>query len=134
MKILWQVSFRPLNQSKSNDSVQGAFLDNIKKLDGLINCAGIVPKGNIMECNENEWQHSINTNLTWSGLALYKIDIMIVFIHTDFPAPVAPAISKWGNCPKSNVNASPVVVLPIAILNLDKIQNLLKKLLMWIKL
>ena len=33
MKILWQVSFRPLNQSKSNDSVQSAFLDNIKNFD-----------------------------------------------------------------------------------------------------
>ena len=36
MKILWQVSFRPLNQSKSNDSVQSAFLDNIKKFETLI--------------------------------------------------------------------------------------------------
>ena len=31
MKILWQVSFRPLNKSKFNDNVQSKFLDNIKK-------------------------------------------------------------------------------------------------------
>ncbi|HJN84307.1 MAG TPA: hypothetical protein QGF37_02145 [Candidatus Pelagibacter bacterium] len=36
MKILWQVSFRPLNQSKSNDSVQNTFLDNVKKFDADI--------------------------------------------------------------------------------------------------
>ena len=39
-------------------------LNDVKKLDGLINCAGIVPQGNLMDCNEIEWQHSINTNLT----------------------------------------------------------------------
>ena len=31
MKILWQVSFRPLNKSKFNDNVQSIFLDNVKK-------------------------------------------------------------------------------------------------------
>ena len=39
-------------------------LKNIKKLDGLVNCAGIVPQGTITDCNEEEWHHSINTNLT----------------------------------------------------------------------
>ena len=39
-------------------------LKDIKKLDGLVNCAGIVPQGNIMDCNEKEWQNSLNTNLT----------------------------------------------------------------------
>ena len=62
---------------------------------------------------------SININLTSSGLALYKIEIIIVLIHTDLPAPVAPATSRWGSFPKSIVNASPIVVLPIAIVNLD---------------
>tara|TARA_Y100000590_G_scaffold192181_1_gene218508 strand:- start:1161 stop:2024 length:864 start_codon:yes stop_codon:yes gene_type:complete len=36
MKILWQVSFRPLNQSKSNDKVQSKFLENIKKFNADI--------------------------------------------------------------------------------------------------
>ncbi len=36
MKILWQVSFRPLNKSKSNDNTQSAFLENIKKFDADI--------------------------------------------------------------------------------------------------
>ena len=39
-------------------------LKNIKKLDGLVNCAGIVPQGNIINCSENEWQNVIDTNLT----------------------------------------------------------------------
>ena len=36
MKILWQVSFRPLKKSKSNDKVQSKFLDNIKKFNADI--------------------------------------------------------------------------------------------------
>jgi len=39
-------------------------LKNIKKIDGLVNCAGIVPQGNIMDCNEEDWEHSVKTNLT----------------------------------------------------------------------
>ncbi len=27
---------------------------------------------------------------------LYKMDAMIVLMHTDLPLPVAPAISTWG--------------------------------------
>ena len=36
MKILWQVSFRPLNKSKSNDNTQSAFLENVKNFDADI--------------------------------------------------------------------------------------------------
>ena len=36
MKILWQVSFRPFNKSKSNDNMQSRFIDNIKKFDADI--------------------------------------------------------------------------------------------------
>jgi len=36
MKILWQVSFRPLNKSKFNDKVQGRFLDNVKRFNADI--------------------------------------------------------------------------------------------------
>ena len=39
-------------------------LKDIKKIDGLVNCAGVVPQGNIMDCNEEDWEHSIKTNLT----------------------------------------------------------------------
>ena len=39
-------------------------LKDIKKIDGLVNCAGIVPQGNIINCSENEWQNVIDTNLT----------------------------------------------------------------------
>lgn len=33
MKILWQVSFRPLNKSEDNDDIQKKFLKNISKLN-----------------------------------------------------------------------------------------------------
>ena len=36
----------------------------------------------------------IKINFTSFGLALYSIEHIIVFIQTDFPAPVAPATSK----------------------------------------
>ena len=36
MKILWQVSFRPLNKSKFNDKVQSRFLDNVKRFNADI--------------------------------------------------------------------------------------------------
>ena len=36
MKILWQVSFRPLNKSKSNDDTQSQLIDNIKKFNADI--------------------------------------------------------------------------------------------------
>ena len=39
-------------------------LKDIKKIDGLVNCAGIVPQGNIMDCNEEDWERSVRTNLT----------------------------------------------------------------------
>ncbi len=39
-------------------------LSNVLKIDGLVNCAGIVPQGNIIDCDYEEWEHSINTNLS----------------------------------------------------------------------
>ena len=39
-------------------------LKDINKIDGLVNCAGIVPQGNILECSEKEWLDTIETNLT----------------------------------------------------------------------
>ena len=36
MKILWQVSFRPLKKSKTNDNIQNMFIDNIKNFDANI--------------------------------------------------------------------------------------------------
>jgi Dehydrogenases with different specificities (related to short-chain alcohol dehydrogenases) len=39
-------------------------LKDINKIDGLVNCAGIVPQGNILECPEKEWLDTIETNLT----------------------------------------------------------------------
>jgi len=39
-------------------------LKDIKIIDGLVNCAGIVPQNNLMNCSEVEWHHTLNTNLT----------------------------------------------------------------------
>ena len=36
MKILWQVSFRPLNKSRINNEVQNTFINNIRKYDADI--------------------------------------------------------------------------------------------------
>ncbi|MBD1147875.1 SDR family oxidoreductase [Pelagibacterales bacterium SAG-MED31] len=45
------------------DSIKSNLKD-IKIIDGLVNCAGIVSQGNIMNCSKEEWQHTLNTNLT----------------------------------------------------------------------
>ena len=39
-------------------------LKDIKIIDGLVNCAGIVPQNNLINCSEVEWNHTLNTNLT----------------------------------------------------------------------
>lgn len=39
-------------------------LKDIKKIDGLVNCAGIVPQGDIIDCTEKEWNMTLNTNVT----------------------------------------------------------------------
>ena len=39
-------------------------LKDIKKVDGLVNCAGIVHQGDMMNCSQEEWNHTLNTNLT----------------------------------------------------------------------
>ena len=39
-------------------------LKDIKIVDGLVNCAGIVPQGDIMSCTREDWMNTINTNLT----------------------------------------------------------------------
>ena len=39
-------------------------LKDIKIIDGLVNCAGIVPQNDLMNCSKDEWDHTLNTNLT----------------------------------------------------------------------
>ena len=39
-------------------------LNDIKKIDGLVNCAGIVPQGDLMNCSIQDWDETIKTNLT----------------------------------------------------------------------
>ena len=38
-------------------------LKDIKNIDGLVNCAGIVPQGDLMNCTYDEWNNTLNINL-----------------------------------------------------------------------
>ena len=51
-------------------------LKDIKKLDVLINCVGYVPQGTILDCTEEEWEHTLKTNNT------------SVFLMTKFLLPI----------------------------------------------
>ena len=55
--ILKNINCTNFNEIKTN-------LKDIKIIDGLVNCAGIVHQGDMMNCSEKEWDHTINTNLT----------------------------------------------------------------------
>ena len=57
-------------------------------------------------------------NLHLSGVCLKRSDKIIVFIQTDFPDPVVPAISKWGIDDKSLIIGFPEIFFPSAIGNL----------------
>ncbi len=61
-KIKKNLKIKIVNCTKSKEIKNN--LKDIKKIDGLVNCAGVVPQGNIMDCNEEDWEHSIKTNLT----------------------------------------------------------------------
>ena len=39
-------------------------LNDIKNVDGLVNCAGIVPQGDLMNCTIKDWNETIQINLT----------------------------------------------------------------------
>ena len=39
-------------------------LHDIKSVDGLVNCAGIVPQGDLMNCTLKDWNETIQVNLT----------------------------------------------------------------------
>ena len=57
---------------------------------------------------------SIRINLHSSGLNLYNILIIIVFIPTDFPDPVVPAIKRCGIFSKSAKTTWPEISFPRA--------------------
>ena len=62
IKIKKRVIIKKINCSNSNEINKN--LKDIKKLDGLVNCAGIVPQGNLIDCSIDEWEETIKTNLT----------------------------------------------------------------------
>ena len=47
-----------------------------------------------------------------SGLCLNKSESSIVFMQTDLPDPVVPAINKWGIVDKSTTSALPAIFFP----------------------
>lgn len=61
-KIKKRLISKNINCSDSNEINKN--LKDIKKLDGLVNCAGIVPQGNLIDCSIDEWEETIKTNLT----------------------------------------------------------------------
>ena len=61
-KIKKRLIIKNINCSDSNEINKN--LKDIKKLDGLVNCAGIVPQGNLIDCSIDEWEETIKTNLT----------------------------------------------------------------------
>ena len=58
-------------------------------------------------------------SLTSSGLALYSREMMMLFIHTDLPEPVVPAMSIWGSLEMSPTTQAPLMSLPTAKEDLD---------------
>ena len=61
-KIKKRLISKNINCNDSNEINKN--LKDIKKLDGLVNCAGIVPQGNLIDCSIDEWEETIKTNLT----------------------------------------------------------------------
>tara|TARA_Y100001958_G_C21192629_1_gene520508 strand:- start:689 stop:1435 length:747 start_codon:yes stop_codon:yes gene_type:complete len=61
-KIQKNFIIKNLDCTKSKDIKE--VLNDIKKIDGLVNCAGIVPQGSLLDCSEEEWSETLNTNLT----------------------------------------------------------------------
>lgn len=47
----------------TNNNEITAFAKQFDKVDILFNCAGFVHNGNIMDCDENDWEFSCNLNL-----------------------------------------------------------------------
>ncbi len=54
--ILKNINCTNLKEIKNN-------LKDIKNIDGLVNCAGIVPQGDLMSCSFDEWNNTLNINL-----------------------------------------------------------------------
>ena len=56
---------------------------------------------------------------TWSGVALYRIDMMNALIATLLPEPVDPAINRCGMPLRSAVTMRPLISLPMASVSFD---------------
>jgi len=55
--ILKNINCTDINEIRTN-------LNDIKNINGLVNCAGIVPQGDLMNCTIKDWNNTIETNLT----------------------------------------------------------------------
>ena len=62
LKLRNKCILKNLNCTNSDEINRNLF--DIKNIDGLVNCAGIVHQGDVMNCSHDEWHKTINTNLT----------------------------------------------------------------------
>ena len=51
---------------------------------------------------------------TWSGVVRMSSDVMMQLMPLDLPAPVAPAMSRWGVVARLRNTARPAMSLPMA--------------------
>ncbi|MNP68743.1 hypothetical protein D3C76_1647400 [compost metagenome] len=58
-------------------------------------------------------------SLTSSGLALYRMLVIIPLIHTDLPEPVAPATNKWGILARLATMGWPEISRPRVMVSLE---------------
>ena len=70
-KKLNNIIIKKINCTSSQEIEES--LSDIKKVDALINCVGFVHQGTILECSEEDWNYTINTNITSVFLMTKKI-------------------------------------------------------------
>ena len=56
---------------------------------------------------------------TSSGVERYRMLVSMPLMPTDLPAPVEPAMSRWGIAARSAMYGSPWIVLPSAIVSFE---------------
>ena len=49
-----------------------------------------------------------------SGVVRIRIEAIMALMHDDLPAPVAPAMSRWGMVARSSITARPLMSRPTA--------------------
>ena len=66
-----KIKIHTLDSTNANDVKK--FCNNISKIDILFNCVGFVHNGNILECEEKDWDFSFNVNVRSMYLMIKNI-------------------------------------------------------------